>query len=196
MIVSISIFKKQKATTKFLFDHNFPVIRRVVKSPERWNRIVDLAKEYNFPLPSEANAIELQKFLLERLTKEPLRFPDLSISVIKLMGRGLYIVEDPKVGGVEGHFALAIQDYSHTTAPNRRYSDVVVQRLLKAVLHNQPNPYSSDDLEQIAANCTEKEKSADKVERRVVKSAVAWVFCIEKKTNISINLSLFFLVVN
>jgi exoribonuclease-2 len=147
-------------------------IRRVVKTPERWNRIVELATQLGENLPTVADSKALNEFLIRRKAADPDHFADLSLSVIKLMGPGEYILERP--GDPEtGHFGLAVQDYTHSTAPNRRFADLVTQRLIKAVLANQPAPYSDDELTEIAANCTTKENAARKVEREMSKRIAA-----------------------
>jgi VacB/RNase II family 3'-5' exoribonuclease len=147
-------------------------LRRVVKTPERWNRIVELAAQLGEQLPPQADSKTLNEFLIKRKAADPDHFADLSLSVIKLMGPGEYILERP--GDPEtGHFGLAVQDYTHSTAPNRRFADLVTQRLIKAVLANQPAPYSDSDLAAVAANCTAKENAARKVEREMSKRIAA-----------------------
>ena len=143
-------------------------IRRVVKTPERWNRIVELAAQQGEQLPAEPDSKALNEFLTKRKAADPDHFADLSLAVIKLMGPGEYVLERP--GDPEqGHFGLAVQDYTHSTAPNRRFADLVTQRLLA----NQPAPYSDDELAAIAANCTSKEDAARKVEREMSKRIAA-----------------------
>lgn len=147
-------------------------IRRVVRTPERWNRIVELATQQGEQLPSQPDSKALNEFLMKRKAADPDHFADLSLAVIKLMGPGEYVLERP--GDPEpGHFGLAVQDYTHSTAPNRRFADLVTQRLIKAVLAKQPAPYSDDDLAAIAANCTSKEDAARKVERKMSKRIAA-----------------------
>jgi VacB/RNase II family 3'-5' exoribonuclease len=149
-------------------------IRRIVKTPKRWDRIVALAAEQGENLPPNPDSKALNDFLSKRKAADPDHFADLSLAVIKLMGPGEYVLERP--GDPEqGHFGLAVQDYTHSTAPNRRYADVVTQRLIKSWLNKQPNPYSDDELASIASNCTLKENAARKVEREMSKriSAVA-----------------------
>lgn len=147
-------------------------IRRVVKTPERWNRIVELAMQLGEQLPPQADSKALNEFLIKRKAADPDHFADLSLSVIKLMGPGEYILERP--GDPEtGHFGLAVQDYTHSTAPNRRFADLVTQRLIKTLLANQPAPYSDDELASVAANCTSKENAARKVEREMSKRIAA-----------------------
>jgi VacB/RNase II family 3'-5' exoribonuclease len=147
-------------------------IRRVVKTPERWGRIVELAAKQGEQLPAVPDSKALNEFLIKRKAADPDHFADLSLAVIKLMGPGEYVLERP--GDPEqGHFGLAVQDYTHSTAPNRRFADLVTQRLIKAVLAGQPAPYSDDDLAAIALNCTLKEDAARKVEREMSKRIAA-----------------------
>jgi exoribonuclease-2 len=160
------------AIARFLDGHGFPVMRRVVRSPERWQRIVDIAVDYGDRLPAEPDAKALHEFLVRRRAADPLRFPDLSLSVIKLLGRGEYVATFPGAD-VTGHFGLAVNDYTHSTAPNRRYPDLITQRLLKAALAGQPVPYGREPLETLATHCTRKEDDARKVERLLRKAAAA-----------------------
>jgi exoribonuclease-2 len=147
-------------------------IRRVVKSPERWPRIVELARSVGTTLPSWPDAGALNAFLLERRTADPDHFADVSLAVIKLMGPGEYAVERP--GNTEpDHFGLAVQDYTHATAPNRRFADLVTQRLVKAAISSRPAPYSEAELTAIARDCTMKENAARKVEREMSKRIAA-----------------------
>jgi VacB/RNase II family 3'-5' exoribonuclease len=147
-------------------------IRRVVRTPERWERIVELAARLGGKLPAQADSKALNDFLIQRKAADPDHFADLSLAVVKLMGPGEYVLERP--GDVaQGHFGLAVQDYTHSTAPNRRFADLVAQRLLKAVLAKQPAPYSDDELGAIARNCTLKEDAARKVEREMAKRIAA-----------------------
>ncbi len=154
----------------FLEDSGRPSIQRVVRAPERWPRIVELAASLGGQLPPEPDARSLANFMARRKHADPDHFPDLSLAVVKLLGAGEYDVVQP---GAEhaGHFGLAVQDYTHATAPNRRYADLIIQRLLKALLEHQPSPYSGDELSAIAARCTERDKAAKKVERRMRKYA-------------------------
>jgi VacB/RNase II family 3'-5' exoribonuclease len=160
------------AAAHFLAAHRLPSLRRVVRTPRRWPRIVELAATYGEHLPGDPDAAALAAFLDRRRHKDPLRFPDLSLAVVKLLGSGEYVAEPP---GQEapGHFGLAVRDYTHSTAPNRRFPDVITQRLVKAALAGRPTPYSMDELDSLAQHCTEKEDDAQKVERRVHKSAAA-----------------------
>ena len=160
------------ATARFLASHGFPTLRRVLGIPERWDRIVDLAGELGERLPSSPDARALEAFLVRRREQDPERFPDLSLSVIKLLGSGEYAV-DREGSATDGHFGLAVRDYTHSTAPNRRYPDLVTQRLLKAALESRRVPYTDFDLGELARHCTEQEDDATKVERRVQKSAAA-----------------------
>ncbi len=159
---------------RHLDTHNFPSLRRVVRSPERWDRIRSLAEQTGDKLPAEADSVALAAFLAKRKAADPETFPDLSTTVIRLLGRGEYVVDPP---GAEppGHFGLAVKDYTHSTAPNRRYPDVITQRLLKASLAGHPAPYALGELEQLATHCTQQEDAANKVERQVRKSAAAMV---------------------
>jgi VacB/RNase II family 3'-5' exoribonuclease len=161
-----------EATAHFLEAHGFPSLRRVLRSPERWVRIVALAAESGDRLPSEPDAEALAAFLARRHDADPLRFPDLSLAVVKLMGSGEYVLDLPG-GGSPGHFGLAVRDYTHSTAPNRRFPDLVTQRLLQAAMAKEPWPYTQGELEAIAARCTQREDDANKVERQVRKSAAA-----------------------
>ena len=159
---------------RFLDQRGFPSLRRVVKSPERWDRIRALAAGFGDQLPAAADSIALARFLTRRRAAAPDQFPDLSTSVIKMLGSGEYVVDPP---GAEppGHFGLAVRDYTHSTAPNRRYPDLVTQRLVKAALAGHASPYALDELEQIASRSTRQEDAANKVERQVRKSAAAMV---------------------
>jgi exoribonuclease-2 len=159
-------------TARFLSASKFPSIRRVVRIPKRWDRIVEIAAEHKFSLPEEPNSKALEEFLVSEKTAHPIRFPDLSLAVIKLLGSGEYIAEPPE-GEAPGHFGLAVKDYGHSTAPNRRYPDLLTQRLLKAAIEGKPAPYNKEDLDVLAAHCTEAEDAATKVERQVEKSAAA-----------------------
>ena len=147
-------------------------VRRIVRTPKRWDRIVQLAATKSEKLPAQPDSKALNDFLLRRKAADPDHFADLSLAVIKLIGPGEYVLERP--GAVApGHFGLAVQDYTHSTAPNRRFVDVVSQRILKAMLAGQKSPYSDDELTSIAANCTEKEDAARKVERAMSKRLAA-----------------------
>jgi len=159
-------------TARYLSANNFPSIRRVVRVPKRWDRIVEIAAEHRFRLPQLPDPKALDEFLVREKAADPIRFPDLSLSVIKLLGSGEYIAEPPE-GDAAGHFGLAVKDYSHSTAPNRRYPDLLTQRLLKAAVAGEPAPYGKNELDALAAHCTKAEDAATKVERQVAKSAAA-----------------------
>jgi len=148
-------------------------LRRIVRTPKRWDRIVQLAATKGEKLPAEPDSKALNDFLLKRKAADPDHFADLSLGVIKLIGPGEYVLERAGEAAPPGHFGLAVQDYTHSTAPNRRFADIVTQRLIKAKLANQPNPYSDDELTAIAANCTQKEDAARKVEREMSKRLAA-----------------------
>jgi VacB/RNase II family 3'-5' exoribonuclease len=159
------------ATARFLEQQRVPSLRRVLRSPERWQRIVDLAGTHGARLPPEPDARALESFLTERRRLDPDRFPDLSLSVVKLLGRGEYAVETP--GQSSEHFGLAVRDYTHSTAPNRRFPDLITQRMVKATLAGGSPPYGVVELTGLARHCTEAEDAAAKVERSVRKSAAA-----------------------
>jgi exoribonuclease-2 len=151
---------------------NVSSIRRIVKTPERWDRIVQLAAQHGTKLPAAPDSKALNEFLTQQKATDPDHFPDLSLAVVKLMGPGEYVLEPPGDTGA-GHFGLAVQDYTHSTAPNRRFADVVTQRLIKAKLSNGAAPYSDSELGAIAQNCTAKENAARKVEREMSKRIAA-----------------------
>jgi exoribonuclease-2 len=159
-------------TARYLEAKSFPSLRRVLKTPKRWDRIVELALTFGYALPSEPDAAALDGFLKSRRKAGPERFPDLSLSVIKLLGAGEYALERPGLPS-QGHFALAVHDYTHSTAPNRRFPDLITQRLLKAAMSGQVSPYSNAELIALATQCTVQEDNAKKVERQVGKSASA-----------------------
>ncbi|MGH8220525.1 MAG: RNB domain-containing ribonuclease [Steroidobacteraceae bacterium] len=160
------------AIARFLGTSGFPSLRRVLRAPERWSRIAALAASLGQSLPDTPDALALDAFLRSRRAADPARFADLSLAVVKLLGRGEYVAERPSARG-PGHFALAVLDYAHSTAPNRRFPDLITHRLLKAALAGRPPPYRPEELEALAAHCTEQEANAAKVERRVRKSAAA-----------------------
>jgi exoribonuclease-2 len=160
------------ATAKYLDQKRLPSLRRVLRPPERWERIVALAAGFGERLPAEPSAKALAEFLVARREADAARFPDLSLSVVKLLGRGEYALEMPGERAA-GHFGLAVMDYTHSTAPNRRFPDLLTQRLLKAALRGGPAPYDSEELGALAKHCTEQEDNAAKVERQVRKSAAA-----------------------
>jgi len=157
---------------RYLAQKGFPSLRRVLRSPERWDRIVALAQTFGEQLPPEADGTALARFLARRRVAAPAQFADLSLSVVKLLGRGEYVLDMPGQTP-EGHFGLAVSDYTHSTAPNRRFPDLVTQRLIKAALAGEPVPYSNSELSALARHCTEQEDNAAKVERQVDKSAAA-----------------------
>ncbi len=159
-------------TARYLLSKGFPSIRRVVRTPKRWDRIVAIAGEHGFRLSQNPDPQALDEFLVREKAADPLGFPDLSLSIIKLLGSGEYVSETPGETG-PGHFGLAVKDYTHSTAPNRRYPDLITQRLLKAAIEGRPSPYGSDGLGVLARHCTAQEDAANKVERQVEKSAAA-----------------------
>lgn len=159
-------------SARYLEGKGLPSLRRVLKTPERWNRIVQLASGFGYKLPDAPDAVALDAFLKSRSAADPERFADLSLSVIKLLGSGEYSLEIPGQA-IQGHFALAVRDYTHSTAPNRRFPDLITQRLLKAAIAGGSVPYTNVELNALAAHCTVQEDNAKKVERRVQKSAAA-----------------------
>jgi len=159
-------------TARYLKARKYPSLRRVVRFPKRWERIVEVASRYGATLPPEPDPKALAQFLALRKAADPVRFPDLSLTIIKLMGAGEYVPEFPEETA-PGHFGLAVRNYAHSTAPNRRYPDLITQRLLKAALTGSPMPYGRDELVELGRHCTEKENDANKVERLVGKSAAA-----------------------
>ncbi|MGD1098364.1 MAG: RNB domain-containing ribonuclease, partial [Bryobacteraceae bacterium] len=147
-------------------------IRRIVKTPERWPRIISLAARYGGKLPPDPDSGALNEFLMQMRKSDEVHYADVSLAVIKLMGKGEYVLS--RVGDADqGHFALAAQDYTHSTAPNRRFADLVTQRLIKAVFGERPAPYSDPQLDSIARNCTLKEDAENKVERVMTKRIAA-----------------------
>jgi VacB/RNase II family 3'-5' exoribonuclease len=159
-------------TARFLAARRIASLRRVLRTPERWDRIVALAAEQGGRLPAAPDAAALAAFLVARRTADPERYTDLSLAIVKLLGKGEYVLDRP---GQEppGHFALAVQDYTHATAPNRRFPDLITQRLIKSALANGAPAYGADELDGLAHHCTEQEDDAAKVERQVRKSAAA-----------------------
>jgi len=155
-----------------LQEHRISSIRRVVRTPERWDRIVAVADGLGYKLPATPDSKALNEFLLQRKKDDPDHFPDLSLTIVKLLGPGEYVLERPG-DPPQGHFGLAVEDYTHSTAPNRRYADLVTQRLLKAMIAGQPSPYSDDELAAIAQNCTTKAAAERKVEREMQKRIAA-----------------------
>lgn len=160
------------AMAQFLETQGGPSLRRVVRTPEHWDRIVEIAAELGEELPAKPDSRALADFLERRRKADPVHFPDLSLAVVKALGPGEYAVQLPGEEG-EGHFGLAVTDYTHSTAPNRRYADLVVQRLVKAALKDVPATYTSDEIKLIAEHCTDREDAARKVERKIRKVAAA-----------------------
>lgn len=162
------------AIAGFLEARRVPSIRRIVRAPKRWPRLVELAKQHGDTLPDAPSSLGLAQFLRRRRDADPDSFADISLSVVKLLGAGEYAVERPwEPDGEEGHFGLAVDDYSHTTAPNRRFADLVMQRLVKATLAGGAAPYTPEELDAIAARCTAMEGAARKVERTMRKVVAA-----------------------
>ncbi len=171
-IIEDFMIAANSATAQYLTARQFPSLRRVVRTPKRWERIVEIAGGHGFDLPYDADSKALEMFLTKEKAADPVRFPDLSLAIIKLLGAGEYVAELPG-DAAPGHFGLAVRDYTHSTAPNRRYPDLITQRLLEAAMEGSPVPYSIDELESLAGHCTEAEDAAKKVERHVTKSAAA-----------------------
>ncbi len=171
-LISNFMIAANVAIAQFLETKGGPSLRRVVRTPERWDRIVRIAAELKEELPSKPNSRALAVFLERRKQADPTHFPDLSLAVVKALGPGEYTVQLPGEEA-EGHFGLAVTDYTHSTAPNRRYADLVTQRLVKAVLKDGSQPYRAQTLKQIAEHCTEREDAARKVERKIRKVAAA-----------------------
>lgn len=149
-------------------------LRRVVKTPQRWDKVVSIAKSRGVDLPNTPDVMALEQFLVSQKEKDPETFPDLSIAIVKLLGKGEYSVAVPGQQP-SGHFALAVHDYSHATAPSRRFIDIVTHRLLIASLEKRPSPYTESELQTIASYCTQKENDAEKIERQMKKAAAAIV---------------------
>ena len=160
------------AMAQFLEAKGGPTLRRVVRTPRYWSRIVEIAADLGEKLPDTPDSRALAEFLATRKKADPVHFPDLSLAVVKSLGPGEYAAKLPGEEG-EGHFGLAVQDYTHSTAPNRRFADLVTQRLVKAALEGKPVPYSIEELRQIAEHCTERDAAARKVERKMRKVAAA-----------------------
>jgi exoribonuclease-2 len=174
MLIEDFMIAANGVTARFLASKGLASIRRVVRSPERWDRIEKIAEELGERLPPDPDVKALEEFLRRRKKADPMRFPDLSLSIVKAMGAGEYVVEKPGAESI-GHFGLAVKDYAHSTAPNRRYPDLIAHRLVKAALAGKKSPYSYDELAQLAEHCTQQEDAANKVERQVRKSAAACV---------------------
>jgi exoribonuclease-2 len=160
------------ATATYLKGKGFPIIERAVSAPRNWKRVRQITAQYGVQLPDEPAPKPLSDFLAERRMADPGGFQDLSLAIVKLMGPGEYVVEHPN-GPQSSHFGLALDDYSHSTAPNRRYADLIIQRLLFAANEGAPRPYTDAELEEIARRCTEREDAASKVERFMRKVAAA-----------------------
>jgi exoribonuclease-2 len=143
-----------------------------VKTPARWERIREIANKYGDNLPSDPDSNSLAEFLKKRKLANPEQFPDLSLSIVKLIGAGEYVVQKPNAVA-DGHFGLAVRDYTHSTAPNRRYPDLIVQRMVKAALKSEKPPYTDEELAEIAEQCNERESAARKVERKMRKVIAA-----------------------
>jgi exoribonuclease-2 len=171
-IIEDFMIAANSVTARFLESKKFPSIRRIVHTPKRWERIVELAKSKGFVLPAAPDPKPLEAFLIAEKKADPDRFLDVSLSVIKLLGPGEYCLELPGASS-EGHFGLAVKDYTHSTAPNRRYADLITHRLLKAAISGAPVPYTTAELDELAKHCTQKENDAKKVERQLSKSAAA-----------------------
>jgi exoribonuclease-2 len=163
------------ATARFLAQQGFPSLRRFLQAPRRWDRIVALAAGHGTQLPAAPDAVALDAFLRARLAADPAGYADLSLAVVKLLGAGAYGAAAAGAGALPGHFGLAVNDYAHSTAPNRRFPDLVTQRLLKAALAGAPPPYDAGTLAEIARHCTLQEDNANKVERQVLKAAAAFL---------------------
>ncbi|HEV7922390.1 MAG TPA: ribonuclease R family protein [Thermoanaerobaculia bacterium] len=172
MLIEDFMIAANGVTARFLSKHNLPSLRRVVRSPERWDRIEKIAQDHGDRLPPDPDAKALEQFLLRQKKADPLRFPDLSLTIVKAMGAGEYVVEHPGQEPI-GHFGLAVRDYSHSTAPNRRFPDLITHRLVKAAIAGEQPPYTEAELDELANHCTEQEDAANKVERQVRKSAAA-----------------------
>lgn len=172
-IIEDLMIAANEAMARLLSQSGLPAIRRVVKSPERWPRIVQLAAGHGVQLPAQPSSSALASFLSVQQEKDPDAYADLSLAVLKLMGPGEYVVVSPGEPNA-GHFGLATHDYTHSTAPNRRFADLVTQRSVKAALTGNPSPYDLQQLQTIAAHCTEREDAARKVERTLQKCVAAY----------------------
>jgi exoribonuclease-2 len=162
------------ATARFLVEQRFPSVRRVLEMPRRWDRLILLAAGHGVQLPPQPDALALDRFLRERRQADPDAFGDLSLAVVKMLGSGQYAAAAAGAPA-QGHFGLAVADYAHSTAPNRRFSDLVTQRQVKAALRGAAPPYDADALATIARHCTLQEDNASKVERQVLKAAAAYL---------------------
>lgn len=173
-IIADLMIAANAATARFLAQQGYPSLRRFLQSPRRWDRIEALAASYGATLPTDPDPVALDRFLGERRQADPAGFADLSLRIVKMLGSGSYLAVAPGTRDL-GHFGLAVSDYAHSTAPNRRFPDLVTQRLLKAALAGDATPYELEALEQIARHCTLQEDNANKVERQVLKAAAAWL---------------------
>jgi VacB/RNase II family 3'-5' exoribonuclease len=171
-LIEYFMIAANEVVANFLEREGSPSLRRVLREPQRWDRIVALARACGEKLPDAPDGHALSAFLLRRRQAAPAQFPDLSLAIVKLLGRGEYVLKRPGQPS-EGHFGLALSDYTHATAPNRRYPDLITQRLLKAALSGARTPYDEAPLSALATHCTEQQDNADKVERQVAKSAAA-----------------------
>ncbi|HEX9162773.1 MAG TPA: RNB domain-containing ribonuclease [Thermoanaerobaculia bacterium] len=172
MLIEDFMIAANGVTARYLDKHGFASIRRVVRSPERWDRIEKIASDLGEKLPPDPDATALEAFLRQQKQRDPVRFPDLSVAIVKAMGAGEYVLERPGEQPI-GHFGLAVKDYAHSTAPNRRYPDLITHRLLKAAMSSGKPAYTDDELQSLAQHCTTQEDAANKVERQVRKSAAA-----------------------
>lgn len=171
-IIENFMISTNTASIKFLHAHGFPAFKRIVRVPKRWDKIVEIAGKLGDSLPPEPDSKALENFLIRQKQSDPVRFPDLSLSVVKLLGRGEYVVEYPGEDQ-PGHFGLALRNYSHSTAPNRRYPDLITQRMIRAVLEGKECPYKKTEINKLAEHCSLKEADADRVTRQTQKSAAA-----------------------
>src|SRR5205814_6538440 len=174
MLIEDCMIGANGVTARFLAAHKMASLRRIVRSPERWDRIEKIADDHGEHLPPDPDAKALEEFLVRQRKADPLRFPDLSLAIVKAMGAGEYVVESPGEAPI-GHFGLAVKDYSHSTAPNRRFPDLIAHRLIKSVLSGSKPAYTRDELAALADHCTQQEDAANKVERQVRKSAAACI---------------------
>ena len=172
MLIEDCMIGANGVTARFLAGRGLPSLRRVVRSPERWDRIQKIAEDMGEHLPPDPDAPALEEFLVRQRRADPLRFPDLSLAIVKAMGAGEYVVEEAGAPSI-GHFGLAVKDYTHSTAPNRRFPDLITHRLLKSALAGAPPAYTREELAVLAAHCTSQEDAANKVERQLRKSAAA-----------------------
>lgn len=171
-LIEFFMISANAVVARFLESRGRSSLRRALPEPERWDRIVALARSCGETLPAAADARALSAFLLKRQQAAPAQFPDLSLAVVKLLGAGEYVLKRPGQP-CTGHFGLALNDYAHATAPNRRFPDVITQRLIKAALAGAAAPYNDEELRALGEHCTVQERNAAKVERQVRKSAAA-----------------------